>query len=313
MGEIIGLLCNGHENTREKGYEAVMSYLISMWEQLQAIQLADIFDILIVAVLIYNLLPIFRSTGTSRIAGTVVVVLVITWLTGVLELHTLNFVLSQLVAVGLIAIVVLFQPELRRMLDHVSKFNFKKWLTQDKVSQEMELIVEETAKACEVMSREKIGALIVFARDNRLEEYFKTGTVLDAQVSEQLLRNVFFPKAALHDGAMIIRDGRVAVAGCVLPLSESQRLHADLGTRHRAAVGMSEVSDAIVVVVSEETGVISVAIGGMLKRHLAAQTLERLLKSQLCPEELKQEAWLERARRLKEKWKTGKEDGSDGK
>lgn len=312
MGEIIGLLCDSSENTREKGYEAVMGYLISMWEQLQAIRLADIFDILIVAVLIYNLLPIFRSTGTSRVAGTVVVVLVITWLTGVLELHTLNFVLSQLVAVGLIAIVVLFQPELRRMLDHVGKFNFKKWLTQDKVSQEMELIVEETAKACQVMSREKIGALIVFARDNRLEEYFKTGTVLDAQVSEQLLRNVFFPKAALHDGAMIIRDGRVAVAGCVLPLSESQRLHADLGTRHRAAVGMSEVSDAIVVVVSEETGVISVAMGGMLKRHLAAETLERLLKSELCPEELKQEAWLEKARRLKEKWTKGKEDSTHG-
>ena len=307
------MLYDSSENTTEKGYEAVMSYLISFWNQLQTLRLADIFDILIVAFLIYKLLPVFKSTGTSRIAGTVAVVLVITWLTGVLELHTLNFVLSQLVAVGLIAIVVLFQPELRRMLDHVSKFSFKKWLTQDKVSQEMELIVEETAKACEVMSREKVGALIVFARDNRLEEYFKTGTVLDAQVSEQLLRNVFFPKAALHDGAVIVRDGRVAAAGCVLPLSDSHLLHADLGTRHRAAVGMSEASDAIVVVVSEETGVISVAMGGMLKRHLAAQTLERLLKSELCPDELKQEAWLEKARRLKEKWKKGKEDRIDGK
>ena len=290
-----------------------MSYLIAFWEQLSTMQWYDFLDIIIVAVLIYKLLPIFRSTGTSRIAWTVVVVLGITWLTGVAKLHTLNFVLTSLVEVGLIAIVVLFQPELRRMLDHVSKFNFKKWLTQDKVSQEMELIIEETSKACQVMSREKIGALIVFARDNRLDEYFKTGTALDAQVSEQLLRNVFFPKAALHDGAMIIRDGRVAVAGCVLPLSESQHLNADLGTRHRAAVGISEVSDAIVVVVSEENGVISVAMDGMLKRHLAAETLERLLKSQLCPEELKQEAWLEKARNLKEKWTKGKEDGKDGK
>ena len=289
-----------------------MSYLISFWAQLRAMQWYDFLDIIIVALLIYKLMPVFRSTGTARIAWTVVVVLGITWLTGVLKLHTLNFVLSQLVAVGLIAIVVLFQPELRRMLDHVSKFNFKKWLTQDKVSQEMELVVEETVKACQIMSKEKVGALIVFARDNRLEEYFKTGTVLDAQVSEQLLRNVFFPKAALHDGAVIVRDGRVAVAGCVLPLSESQHLHADLGTRHRAAVGMSEVSDAIVVVVSEETGVISVAMGGMLKRHLAAETLERLLKSQLCPEELKQEAWLEKALKLKSKWTKGKEDAGDG-
>ena len=290
-----------------------MSYLIALFEQLRAMRWYDFLDIIIVAFLIFKLLTIFRATGTSRIAWTVVVVLGITWLTGVLKLHTLNFVLSQLVAVGLVAIVVLFQPELRRMLDHVSKFNFKKWLTQDKVSQEMELIVEETVKACQTMSKEKVGALVVFARDNRLEEYMKTGTVLDAQVSEQLLRNVFFPKAALHDGAMIIRDGRVAVAGCVLPLSESQHLNADLGTRHRAAVGLSEVSDAIVVVVSEENGVISVAMDGMLKRHLAAETLERLLKSQLCPEELKQEAWLEKARKLKDRWTKGKEDSGNGK
>jgi diadenylate cyclase len=134
------------------------------------------------------------------------------------------------------------------------------------------------------MSREKVGALIVFARDNPLDEYFKTGTMIDAQVSEQLLRNVFFPKAALHDGAVIIREGRVAVAGCVLPLSDSKRLNADLGTRHRAGVGISEVSDAVVVIVSEETGTISVAVGGMLKRHLAPQTLERLLMHELCPE-----------------------------
>jgi len=154
---------------------------------------------------------------------------------------------------------------------------------------EMVPIITQTVRACEVMSRERIGALIVFARTNRLEEYFKTGTMIDAQVSEQLIRNVFFPRAALHDGALIIRDGRVTAAGCVLPLSESDRLNADLGTRHRAAVGISEVSDAVIVVVSEETGAISVAVGGMLKRHLAPQTLERLLRNELCPEEEKQE------------------------
>ena len=116
-----------------------------------------------------------------------------------------------------------------------------------------------------------------------LAEYTKTGTGIDGQVSEQLIRNIFFPKAALHDGAMIIRDGRVTAAGCVLPLSDSNRLSADLGTRHRAGVGMSEVSDAVVIIVSEETGTISVAVGGMLKRHLAPQTLERLLRNELCP------------------------------
>ena len=153
-------------------------------------------------------------------------------------------------------------------------------------------VITQTVKACEVMGREKVGALIVFARSNRMEEYFKTGTLIDAQPSEQLIRNVFFPKAALHDGAMIIRDGRITAAGCVLPLSETDRLSSDLGTRHRAAVGISEVTDAVAVIVSEETGAISVAVGGMLKRHLAPQTLERLLRNELCPEEGEQEEGL---------------------
>lgn len=200
-------------------------------------------------------------------------------------MHTLSFLFKQLVQVGLIAIVVLFQPELRRMLDHVSKIKLKNWISSEQAPQEMIPVIEQTVKACEVLSEEKTGALIVFERDNRLDEYAKTGTVLDAQMSEQLIRNVFFPKASLHDGAMIVREGRMMAAGCVLPLSESRRLHADLGTRHRAAVGMSEASDAVVVVVSEETGVISVAVDGMLKRHLAPKTLERLLRSELCPEE----------------------------
>ena len=139
--------------------------------------------------------------------------------------------------------------------------------------------------ACETMSREKGGALSVFARENPMDEYFKTGTMIDGQVSEQLIRNIFFPKASLHDGAMIVCNGRVAAAGCVLPLSENNRISADLGTRHRAGLGISEATDAVVVIVSEETGTISVAVGGMLKRHLASQTLARLLRNELCPEE----------------------------
>jgi len=135
------------------------------------------------------------------------------------------------------------------------------------------------------MSKQKVGALIVFSRDQHLDEYFKTGTVIDGQVTEQLLRNIFFKNSPLHDGAMIIRDGRVAAAGCVLPLSTNPNIPRDLGTRHHAAVGMSEVSDALVITVSEETGTISVATGGMLKRHLAPQTLDKLLHNELCPRE----------------------------
>ena len=135
--------------------------------------------------------------------------------------------------------------------------------------------------ACESMSKTRTGALIVFERNMLLDEYFKTGTVLDASISDELLRNIFFPKAALHDGAVILRRGRVAAAGCVLPLSENTHLSSDLGTRHRAGIGMSESSDAVVVIVSEETGTISAALGGMLKRHLAPRTLERLLTNEL--------------------------------
>ena len=288
-----------------------MNYLQTLWDVLKNIQFTDLLDILIVAFLLFKLLPLFRSTGTSRIAGVVVIVLLVTWLTGVLELHTLNFIMTQVLSIGLIAIVVLFQPELRRMIDHMTKMKFKNWFGVTQDEKRMLPVIEQTVKACESMSREKVGALIVFARDNRLEEYFKTGTRLDAEVSEQLIRNVFFVKAPLHDGAMIIRDGRIAAAACVLPLSDSDRLNADLGTRHRAAVGMSEASDAVVVVVSEETGVISVAVGGMLKRHLAPKMLEKLLQNEICPEEVQQPDNL--AVKLRQKLqKKGKGERKDG-
>ena len=262
-----------------------MEYLQMVWQQVVNASIMDVLDILIVAVLIYKLIPILRSTGTARVGGVVLTIIVLAGVTDLLKLHTLSFLLNQLLTVGLIAVVVLFQPELRRMIDHLSAVRFNRLIGTHKPEQEMEPVIRQVVQACEAMSRERVGALIVFARDNRLDEYFKTGTLIDGKVSEQLIRNVFFPKAALHDGAMIIRDGRVTAAACVLPLSESVRLSADLGTRHRAAVGMSEVSDAVIVVVSEETGAVSVAVGGMLKRHLAPQTLERLLHNELCPEE----------------------------
>lgn len=261
-----------------------MEYLQTVWQQMLNMQFTDFLDIFIVAFLIYKLMPLLRSTGTARIGGVVLTVIVIAGLTDLFNLHTLSFILNQLLAVGLIAVVVLFQPELRRMIDHLSGMKLKRFLGVHKQEQELEPVIAQTVQACEAMSRERVGALIVFARDTRLDEYLKSGTVIDGKVSEQLIRNVFFPKAALHDGAMIICEGRVVAAACVLPLSDTSRLSADLGTRHRAAVGMSEVSDAVVVVVSEETGAISVAVGGMLKRHLAPQTLEKLLINELCPD-----------------------------
>lgn len=262
-----------------------MENIQGVFEQIAGMRWSDYLDIIAVACLIYFLLPLLRTTGTARIARVVVVVLVLAWITDLLKLHTLSFILNQVITVGMIAIVVLFQPELRRMIDRLSNVKIKKLFSAQRDDEHMLPVISQTVRACEEMSKERIGALIVFARDSHMEEYSKTGTMIDAQTSEQLIRNIFFPKAALHDGAMIISEGRVLAAGCVLPLSDSDRLHADLGTRHRAAVGMSEATDAVVVVVSEETGVVSVAIGGMLKRHLAPQTLERLLRAELCQEE----------------------------
>ena len=272
-------------------------------------QWSDYLDIALVAFIIYMLMPLIRTPSTWRIARSVIALLAIAWLTDVLELHTLNFILSQFLAVGLLAFVVLFQPELRRMLDRLGNVRLRSFFGVEKSAQELDVVISQTVMACEILSREKVGALIVFAREARLEEYMRTGTQIDGQVSEQLIRNIFFPKASLHDGAMIIREGRVSAAGCVLPLSDSHRLSADLGTRHRAGVGISEVSDAVVVIVSEETGTISVAVGGMLKRHLAAKTLEKLLRNELCPEQMEPENNL--VLRLKEKWQKKEGDSNE--
>ncbi len=290
-----------------------METLKLIWQQIQGMGWSDYLDIILVAFLIYKLLPLFRSTGTMRIAWVVGVIIVVASITDLLELHALSYLFSQVLAVGLLALVVLFQPELRRMIDHLSNMKLKNLLGAGKPQQEMVAVIAQTVHACEEMSRQKIGALIVFARDNRLDEFFKTGTMIEGKVSEQLIRTVFFPKAALHDGAMIIRDGLVTAAGCVLPLSDTNRLSLDLGTRHRAAVGMSEVSDAVVVVVSEETGVISVAVGGVLKRQLDPQTLEKLFRNELCPaDEEHQETIAEKAiqlyQKLQSKIKGGKQN-----
>ncbi len=269
-----------------------MTVLNNVIQQIINMQWSDYLDILLVAYVIYNLLPLFKTPNTMRIARAVAVVLAVAWLTGEMNLHTVNYILNQILAVGVLAVVVLFQPELRRMLDRLGNVRLRNLLGLSRTHQELDPVISQTVAACEIMSRERVGALIVFARDARLDEYFKTGTEIDAHVSEQLIRNIFFVKAPLHDGAMIIRDGRVAAAGCVLPLSDSNRLSADLGTRHRAGVGMSEASDAVVVIVSEETGTISVAVGGMLKRHLAPQTLTRLLHNELRSGEAQEELTL---------------------
>lgn len=294
-----------------KGVRTFMESIQNLLHQIQRMQWSDYLDIAVVAFLIYKILPLIKTPSTTRIAKAVVAVLIIAWLTDFLHLYTVGFIMNQFLAIGLLALVILFQPELRRMLDHLGSVKLTSIFGVNKpVQQEMDAVITQTVRACEAMGREKVGALIVFAREQRLEEYFKTGTQIDGQVSEQLIRNIFFKNSPLHDGAMIIRDGRVAAAGCVLPLSDSNRLSSDLGTRHRAGVGMSEASDAVVVIVSEETGTISVAVGGMLKRHLAPQTLDKLLHNELRPandEDEKQDLSL----RLKQKLQPRRKETDD--
>lgn len=265
--------------------KTLLEYFNEFARLLRTMQAADIVDVLLVAFLVYKAIQLIRSTSTARIAKAVVLILLLSWATELFELHVLNFLLGRVLELGLIALVVLFQPELRRAVEKVGGTSLKEMLSPKERSKEINDVIAQTVTACEAMSREKVGALMVFERASRLDEYFKTGTRIDGRVSEQLIRNIFFPKAALHDGAMVVRDGRVAAAGCVLPLSENSHLSADLGTRHRAGIGISEMTDAVVVIVSEETGTISVAVGGMLKRHLAPQTLARLLTNELAPAE----------------------------
>ncbi len=263
--------------------ETPMEAIQNFMHQLTRMQWSDYLDIAIVTGLVYMIIPLIKSTSAMRIARAVLGVIVLAWVAETADLYAFSYILNQFLAVGVLAAVILFQPELRRMLDRLGSVRLRTLLGISSPVQEMDSVIAQTVMACEVMSRDRVGALIVFARERSVEEYMHTGTIVDARVSEQLIRNIFFTNASLHDGAMIIKDGRIAAAGCVLPLSDTNRLSADLGTRHRAGVGMSENTDAVVVIVSEETGTISVAVGGMLKRHLAAQTLERLLRNELCP------------------------------
>lgn len=263
---------------------AIRTFFQEFWNRIPQIGVNDIIDILIVAFLFYTVMRLIRSTSAARVARSILLLLVVTGLTEIFKLYTLNWILSKILEIGVIALVIMFQPELRRMLERFGGRFFTNLISSGGVASPEQQAIEATVAACEVMSKEKVGALLIFERSMPLDEYFKTGTIVDAKVSDQLLRNLFFKNSPLHDGAVIVRGSRVAAAGCVMPLTENTHLPSDIGTRHRAGIGSSEVSDAVVVIVSEETGTISIAIGGMLKRHLAPKTLEKLLVSELISE-----------------------------
>jgi len=246
-----------------------------------AMSLSDFIDILVVAFVIYKLLTFVRRTSAGALIWGILLVVVMLWVSQVCQLTVITYLLGKTMELGVIAVIVLFQPEIRGFLTTAgSSFSgvFSKGYKQA-----TEIAVSVTVEACLDMSKSHTGALIVFERNVHLQEYIKSGTQLDSVPSAELLLQVFYPKTPLHDGALIITDGRIVAAGCMLPMSSNTNLSRELGMRHRAGIGLSERSDAVVVIVSEETGSISVAINGMLKRHLDADTFEMLLKNELVP------------------------------
>ena len=262
--------------------EAIANLLNTAFSYIRTIGVSDAIDILIVAYLIYKFIDIIRRTNSKNVARAILLLLVVLVLSYLFGLTMINYLLRKAMELGLIALVVLFQPELRRLLERVgASFSTNRSLS----TPAMENAIAQTVLACTDMSESHTGALIIFERDVDLGSIANTGTLVNADVTAELLKNLFYNKAPLHDGAVIIRHTRIAAAGCVLPLTKSRNLSKDLGMRHRAGIGLSEESDAVVIIVSEETGAISMAIDGMLKRHLNAAALTQLLHNELFVDE----------------------------
>ena len=266
--------------------ETVLAFLEKIGNYLLLVRFTDILDVIIIAFLVYKLLDLVKSTRAENILKGVVIFLLALWLSEIFHLNGIAYILGNMVQVGILALIILFQPEIRQILEKLGSRNIRllRAFTPAQQQTELEKAIDQTVIACSEMSKTKTGVLIVFERHILLDDMVRSGTTLDAAVSSELLKNIFFVKAPMHDGAVIIRHGRILGAGCMLPLSKNVNLSRDLGMRHRAGIGMSENSDAVVVIVSEETGSISVAVGGVLKRHLMPETLSKLLRNELMPQ-----------------------------
>lgn len=266
---------------------AILDYFRYVGEQLKSIRAVDVLDILLVAFVFYYIFQFMRKRRASKLLAGIVLMIVLLLVSEVAQMKALNFILTNVFSVGILSLIIVFQPELRSFLEKVGGSTFHNIKGKLDKTQDTALLsaVEEICTAADYFSKTKTGALIVFERSTKLEEQIRSGTVLDAAVSSYLLENVFFNKAPLHDGAVIISDGRLHAAGCVLPLTENQSINKELGTRHRAGIGMSEQSDAVVLIVSEETGVISVATEGELKRGFDRNTLQTYLIERLTADD----------------------------
>lgn len=262
--------------------ESVRTIINTALNDIKTMTFGDILDVIIVAYLIYKVIGFVRKTNSYNLAKGLVLILAALGVSDFFELTMINFLLRKTVELGLIALLILFQPELRRLLERMGRgFGSRRSVSRPV----LETAITQTVQACTEMSASRTGALLIFERRDNLNQIMSTGTIINSDVSTELIKNMFFNKAPLHDGAVIMREGRIAAAGCVLPLTQNVNLSKDLGMRHRAGIGLSEQSDAVVVIVSEETGAISVAVEGMLKRHLNKESLDNLLHSELIEEE----------------------------
>lgn len=253
---------------------------------LTVLRISDIIDIFLLAIAVFYCITALRGTRAVQLLRGVAIAVCLYLLSGLFQLTTLNYIFGKVFQVAMVALVVIFQPELRNLLEHLGRLKLGHFLGLgldfgDSAEKTENMILNISAAAAD-LSESKTGALIVIERETRLGEYMNSGTVLDANVTSELLKNIFVPNTPLHDGAVIIRKNKIITAGCVLPLTANTNLSSEFGTRHRAALGLSESSDAVIVVVSEETGKISVAMNGALMRNLSESSLRKALTKLLA-------------------------------
>ncbi len=270
----------------------------TVYNYLRTFAWLDVLDILIAAFLIYQVLKFVRGTSVESVIKGIVILIAIYFAADFFGLNVIRFVLENTMQIGLVAVLIMFQPELRKMLESLGRNKLSTLLRREENETDVRAMIREVVDACSSMSWSRTGALIVFERTKPLDEILTAATELDAKTTSELVKNIFFVKAPLHDGAMVIRQARIKAAGCVLPLTENEALPKELGTRHRAGIGITESSDAVSVIVSEETGVISTAIGGAIRRNLSPEALENLLIHELIEVQENKNEVVEKTRNL---------------
>lgn len=270
-----------------------------------------IIDIAIVVFLAYKFLQIVKNTRAWQLLKGIIVLIIVTILSGVLGLKILNLILTSFMTYGVIILIVVFQPELRRALEQLGTSKISKFFGFDKdIATKTKEDIYKVAIACVELAKAKTGGLIVFERDIKIQDIINTGIMLNSEISPQLLVNIFEPNTPLHDGAVIISDNKISAAACMLPLADDHDIAKNLGTRHRSAIGMSKESDAIVVVVSEETGKISVAKDGTLIADLTEEALKKILIKHIVTNRFNQQTQKERLKKLKDKIRMKKENNT---